>query len=91
MVILRVILVHLFSLRELERPVKKEWRAGSQVSARMARLTDTERSVQLHALHKLVDLLVFSPLLCRQEHRLGLENIEFTCAQESVEWVLGDG
>ena len=60
-------------------------KVGSQISARVARLIDTE----LHALHELIDLLVFSPLLCRQDHRLGFENIEFTCAQESVEWVLG--
>lgn len=45
--------------------------------------------MRLYALHELIDLLVFSPLLCRQDHRLGFENIEFTCAQESVEWVLG--
>ena len=56
-------------------------KVGSQISARVARLIDTE----LHALHELIDLLVFSPLLCRQDHRLGFENIEFTCAQESVE------
>lgn len=60
-------------------------KVGSQISARVARLIDTE----LHALHELIDLLVFSPLLCRQDHRLGFENIEFTCAQESVEWGLG--
>jgi hypothetical protein len=44
-----------------------------------------ERSVQLHALHELVDLVVFSPLLCRQEHHLGFGYIELACAQEPVE------
>lgn len=67
---------------------KKKWgrREGSVsgFSANRAVNRHTGRSTRQHALHELVDLLVFSPLLRRQEHYLGFGHIELARAQEPV-------